>query len=65
MEHGKGVFPGAGLLRSLSLLLAWVTGHIAWNGSGLVLSFAAPALYFQRHPRLKILAVTFCVFTKT
>ena len=59
------MFLYGGLVALLGFLTARLSGQYAWSGAALILSFALLAVYFQRHPKLNIIAFTFWVFTMT
>ncbi len=59
------MFLYGGLVALLGFLIARISGQYAWSGATLVLAFALLAVYFQRHPKLNIIAFTFWVFTMT
>lgn len=64
MKHDR-IFLYGGLVALVAFATARVLNQYEWSGATLVLSFALLAFYFQRHPKLNIIAFTFWVFTLT
>ncbi len=57
--------PDGGLVGLLASVMALTDGQRGLAGTAAVATLALLALYFQRHPKLNIIAFTFWVFTMT